>query len=89
MNTSPKNDAAISDTQEQIRELRAQLDSLIAGKIDPALHAAVDKAGSVAENASKLIETDLAMVTDAIRKRPITAVAVALAAGFLFARLTR
>jgi len=89
MSASPKNDTTIGDTQAQIRELRAQLDSLIAGKIDPALHAAVDQAGNAAENASRLIESDLAIVTDAIRKRPLTAVAVAVAAGFLFARLTR
>ena len=89
MTPSAKNDATISDAQAQIRELRAQLDSLIAGKIDPALHAAVDQAGAAAENASRLIETDLAIVTDAIRSRPLTAVAVAVAAGFLFARLTR
>ena len=89
MNASAKNDTTISDTQAQIRELRAQLDSLIANRIDPALHAAVDQAGTAAENASRLIESDLTIVTDAIRKRPLTAIAIAVAAGFLFARLTR
>jgi len=89
MSNSSAFDSNFAETQAQITELRAKLDALMTNRIEPALHSAVDQAKTAASAAQKYVADDVEIAAETIRKRPFAAIAVAAAAGFLIARLTR
>ncbi len=87
MTTSPESIA--SDTGEQIRQLRAQLDALMADRIQPAIAAAAETATKGVQRAGKLAEEEIEVVSTHVRNRPLTSILAAAAVGYLIARLTR
>lgn len=82
-------DQTIDSAQEEIRQLRARLDALLADNVKPVLHDAAAHVGDTAERLRKVILEEADTVAAFVRERPLTAVAAALAVGFLLARLTR
>lgn len=87
--SNPAIDQTIGDAQEEIRDLRARLDALLADRVEPALHAAAAQAGDAAEHVRQAISDNADQVAAFVRQRPLTALAVALAAGYVLARVTR
>ena len=86
-------EAAALDAQEQIRQLRAQLDALMAEKVAPAMQSAMESAadqlGDAAESARGFAAEELEGLARQVRARPLTALLAAAAVGFVIARLTR
>ncbi len=87
MTTSPESTA--SDAMEQISQLRAQLDALLADRVQPAIAAAAESATKGVQRAGKLAEEEIEAVSAHVRNRPLTSVLAAAAVGYIVARLMR
>lgn len=77
------------DLQAQIRQLRAQLDGLMAERVEPLLRDAADQIGAAADKASGFASDELEALARQVRARPIASLAAAAALGFVAARLLR
>ncbi len=87
MTTAPESTA--SDAIEQIRQLRAQLDALMADRIQPAIAAAAETATQGVQRAGKMAEEEIEVVSAHVRNRPLTSILAAAAVGYIVARLMR
>jgi len=87
--TSPPNATDGKDAHDQIQQMRAQLDALMADKVEPALHEAAHRATHAARRAGKMASDEADQIADLVRQRPFAALAASAALGFVIARLTR
>jgi ElaB/YqjD/DUF883 family membrane-anchored ribosome-binding protein len=82
-------DNTLDDAEAQIRQLRAQLDALMAERIRPAIEAATEGATEGLHRAGAVAEKEIEALSNQVRNRPITSVLVAAAIGYVVARLLR
>ncbi|WP_431271485.1 hypothetical protein [Dankookia sp. P2] len=75
------------DAKEELAKLRAQVERLMEERVTPALAGAADQVQDYATRARETIEDQADAISDTVRERPLTAVAVAAAAGYLIGRL--
>lgn len=82
------NDAA-QDAKEQIAQLRAQVQSLMAERVTPAIHNAAGTAENYARQARDLASDQTEMLSDHVRESPVVAILIAAGAGYLLGRIAR
>jgi ElaB/YqjD/DUF883 family membrane-anchored ribosome-binding protein len=75
------------DAREELAKLRAQVERLMQDRVTPALAGAADQVQDYATRARDTIEDQADAISDTVRERPLTAVAIAAAAGYLIGRL--
>ena len=75
------------DAKEELAKLRAQVERLMEERVTPALAGAADQVQDYANRARETIEDQADAISDTVRERPLTAVAIAAAAGYLIGRL--
>jgi ElaB/YqjD/DUF883 family membrane-anchored ribosome-binding protein len=78
-----------ADPLEQIRDLREQVESLMRDRVKPILAEAADRAEDVAHQASGVVRDEAEALANRVRERPLSALLIAAAAGYLLGRITR
>jgi ElaB/YqjD/DUF883 family membrane-anchored ribosome-binding protein len=78
-----------ADTLEQIRELREQVDMLVRDRVKPILADAVDRAEDAARQATGFVREEAEIVAKQVREKPLTALLIAAAAGYVLGRILR
>ena len=82
------NDAA-QDAKEQIAQLRAQVQTLMADRVTPAISNAAGTVENYARQAQDLASDQTEMLSDHVRELPIVAILIAAGAGYLLGRIAR
>lgn len=77
------------DAKEQIAQLRAQVQTLMAERVTPALANAAGSAEEYARQARDLASDQTEMLSDQVRESPIVAILIAAGAGYLLGRIAR
>jgi ElaB/YqjD/DUF883 family membrane-anchored ribosome-binding protein len=80
---------ASADANDQIRQLRGQVDQLMRERVTPAVSEAAGRAQDYARQASDFTQQQAEAFSAQVREMPIAAVLVAAAAGYLLGRLAR
>jgi len=75
------------DAGEELARLRAQVERLMEEKVTPALAGAADQVQDYANRARDSIEHQADALSGTVRDRPLLAIGVAAAAGWLLGRL--
>ncbi len=78
-----------ASAQEQIRELRAQVDSLMRERVAPAMSGVAGRAQEAARQARDMAQDQTEALSSRVREMPIASVLIAAAAGYLIGRLSR
>ncbi len=77
------------DAQSQIAALRKQVNQLMGEHVTPALSDAADRAQSVARQARDYTSGQADEVAEQVRGRPLVAIAIAGAVGYVLGRFVR
>jgi ElaB/YqjD/DUF883 family membrane-anchored ribosome-binding protein len=80
---------AANDTTAQVRQLRSAVESVMRNTVTPALADAFERAATATEYTTERARRHSETVADNVRGRPLIAIALAAAVGFLFGRVTR
>jgi len=73
------------NTQQQIDQLRTKIEQLLRERVTPALADVADRA----EGAARRVRERSEEVSGHVRERPLSAIAIALLAGFLLGAITK
>ena len=87
--TSDTTNQAAASAQEQIRQLREQVDSLMRERVSPMLNDAAHRAQDAARQAQDLAQDQVEALSGRIREAPLTAILIAAAVGFVIGRIAR
>ena len=82
-------DTLAHDAKAELAQLRAQVDALMKDKVNPALSGIAHQAEAAAQMAGAEMRHQAARVTEAVQEKPIMALAIAAAAGFVLAQMMR
>ena len=82
-------DAATQDTQAQIAALRDQVNQLLGDRVQPVINDYADRARSVANQATTYTQNQADAVSEQVRGRPLAAIALAGAVGYILGRFIR
>jgi ElaB/YqjD/DUF883 family membrane-anchored ribosome-binding protein len=77
------------DAMSQIARLRAQMDTLIRDKVNPAIETTTERVEAAARDAAELMRERSDAVAATVREHPLTSVLIAAAIGFLLGRTGR
>ncbi len=77
------------DAMTQIARLREQVETLMREKAGPVMEAATERMGSAAHDAADAMRGKADALAGAVRDKPLLAVAIAVAIGFLLGRTGR
>jgi ElaB/YqjD/DUF883 family membrane-anchored ribosome-binding protein len=77
------------DANEQIAQLREQVEALMNDRVSPALSNAANRAETLARSAGDMARQQAKAVSGQVREQPLFAVLIAGFAGFLIGRLFR
>ena len=77
------------DPNEQIAQLREQVQNLMKDRVTPALSQAADTAQQYASQARDIYEDQSAALSDRVREAPIVAILVATGIGYVIGRIAR
>ena len=77
------------DAMDQISRLRSQVETLMREKAVPAMGAAAERMEGAAHDAADVMRGKADALASVVRDKPLTAIAVAIALGFLFGRAGR
>lgn len=75
------------DAQGELARLRGEVDRLTRERVTPALAGAAETAEGYVRQARDTVSEQSERVSDAVRERPLLAVGIAAAAGYLIGRL--
>ncbi len=89
MAVSDKAKDVAQDTQEQLQSLRAVVEQLLNERVTPALADAAGKAETAVSSARDLTSTQVANVSEKVRGKPLIAIAISTAVGYLLGRISR
>ena len=81
--------AAAGSAQEQIRQLREQVDALMRERVTPMISDAASRAQDAARQAQDLAQDQVEAISGRVREAPLTSILVAAAVGFILGRLAR
>jgi len=81
--------ADTADVYEQLRELREQVEALMRERVPPILSEAVDQAKDAVRHVGDMAHEQTEPLARQVREKPLTAMLIAVAAGFLLGRITR
>ncbi len=87
--TSDTLNNASASAQEQIRQLRDQVDALMRERVTPMIADAAERAQDAAHKAQDIAQDQVEALSNRVRAQPITAILVAAAAGFILGRIAR
>ncbi len=76
-----------NDAKDELAKLRAQVERLMQERVTPALAGAADQVQDYANRARESIEDQADALSDTVRERPLIALGIAAAAGYLIGRL--
>lgn len=82
-------DTLTQDAKAELAQLRAQVDALMKERVNPALSGLAHQAEAAAHQAGAEMRHQAARVTEAVQEKPMMALAIAAAAGFVLAQLMR
>ena len=77
------------DAQAQINALRKQVNQLMGERVTPVLQDAADRAQATAKQATDYTRDQAENVAEQVRGRPLTAILVAGAVGYVLGRFVR
>ena len=77
------------DANEQIAQLREQVQNLMGDRVAPALSQAADTAQQYASHARDVYEEQSAALSERVRGSPIMAILVATGLGYVIGRIAR
>jgi ElaB/YqjD/DUF883 family membrane-anchored ribosome-binding protein len=77
------------DAQAQIAALRKQVNQLMSDRVTPALTEAAERAQTTAKQATDYTREQAEVVADQVRGRPLLAIALAGAIGYVLGRFVR
>ncbi len=77
------------DSKEQLLALRAQIESLLNDRVTPAIADAAEKAGNAVYTARDVTSSTADNVSTRVRGRPLIAIAISGAIGYLVGRIAR
>lgn len=77
------------DANEQIAQLREQVQNLMADRVAPAISQATDTAQQYASQARDLYEEQSAALSERVREAPVVAILVAAGLGYVIGRIAR
>jgi len=77
------------DAMSQLARLREQVETLMREKAAPAIGAAAQRMEGAAEDAAEVVRGKADALASVVRDKPLTAIFIALALGFLFGRTGR
>ncbi len=80
---------SVDDAQSQIAALRKQVNQLMGEHVTPALSDAADRAQTVARQARDYTSEQADQVAEQVRGRPLVAIAIAGAVGYVLGRFVR
>ena len=80
---------SVDDAQAQIAALRKQVNQLMGEHVTPALSDAADRAQNVAKQARDYTSDQADNVAEQVRGRPLVAIAIAGAVGYVLGRFVR
>ena len=80
---------SVDDAQEQISALRKQVNQLMGQHVTPTLNDAADRAQTAAKQATDYTKEQADVVAEQVRGRPLVAIAVAGAVGYVLGRFVR
>ena len=83
----PATDYLSDDAKEQIRQLRDQVQSLMADRVTPALSDAAGRAQDAATQARDYASDKADLLSGRVRDQPLIAVLVAAGVGYLLGRI--
>jgi ElaB/YqjD/DUF883 family membrane-anchored ribosome-binding protein len=89
MANSSTAESALQDAQSQIRDLRRELDSLMTGRVQPAMREAAGQASDMMDRARSMAQEEAETAAEYVRARPFSTVLAAVAIGFIAARILR
>ena len=75
------------NAQDELARLRVQVERLMEERVTPALAGAADQVSDYANRARETIEDQAETIAETVRERPLLAVGIAVAAGYLVGRL--
>lgn len=78
-----------SSAQEQIKQLRDQVDSLMRERVTPIIADAAGRAQDAARQAQDMAQDQVEAISGRVREMPITSILIAAAAGYLLGRIAR
>ena len=92
--THPEQSANMSklladEANPEIAHLREKVEMLMNERVTPALGAVADHAQTVVRNASSEFRQQTTRLSETVQQQPLTAIAIAVAAGIVLANLTR
>jgi ElaB/YqjD/DUF883 family membrane-anchored ribosome-binding protein len=87
--TSETVNNATTSAQDQIRQLRDQVDTLMRERVTPMIADAAGRAQDAAQKAQDIAGDQIEALSTRVRKTPISAILVAAAAGFILGRIAR
>lgn len=76
------------DARAELARLRAQVERLMEERVTPVLGSAAETVEDYSRRARASIEENADAVSDTVRQRPLLAVALAAAGGYLLGRMT-
>jgi len=82
-------DTLTQDAKAELAQLRAQVDALMKERVNPALSGLAHQAEATTHQAGAEMRHQAARVTEAVQEKPIMALAIAAAAGFVLAQMMR
>lgn len=77
------------DANEQITQLREQVQNLTADRVAPAISQAAETAQQYANQARDIYEEQSAALSERVREAPVMAILVAAAFGYVIGRIAR
>ena len=77
------------DAMDQISRLRAQVETLMREKAVPAMGAAAERVEGAAHDAADVMRGKADALAGVVRDKPLMAIGIAIALGFLFGRAGR
>ena len=77
------------DANEQIAQLREQVQSLMSDRVAPALSQAADTAQQYASQARDIYDEQSEALSERVRESPILAILVATGLGYIIGRIAR
>ncbi len=89
MAVSDKAKDVAQDTQEQLQSLRVMVEQLLNERVTPALADVAGKAETAVSSARDLTNTQVANVSEKVRGKPLIAIAISTAVGYLLGRISR
>jgi ElaB/YqjD/DUF883 family membrane-anchored ribosome-binding protein len=78
-----------SDANDQIAQLREQVEALMNDRVSPAISNAAQRAETMARSAGDMAKQQATAMSGRVREQPLFAVLIAGFAGFLIGRLFR